>query len=184
MATTPGVQRLFVAVYPPPEAARRLLELLEQLSLPPHTPAPAEQVHMTLQFIGDTARQRLAEVTESVQRSTAGLSAFFLKPVAIRTLPRKGSPRLVAIETDAPPALLEIHRRLVHRLARNPREESVKEFLPHLTLLRFKPGATCRGITAPANLAPFEIAEVRLMRSRLKPGGAVHETVAAFALAS
>ncbi|MBC7773240.1 MAG: RNA 2',3'-cyclic phosphodiesterase [Pyrinomonadaceae bacterium] len=182
MAATPGIQRLFVAAYPPPDVACRMIELLGRLDLPPHTVTSVEQIHMTLQFIGDTASRRMDEVTESVQRSTAGVARFAVEPASILTLPQKGPSRLAALETGGPPGLIEIHRRLVHRLARNPREESAQQFLPHFTLARFKAGATCPAMKVPVDLSPFEVAEVRLMRSKLRAGGAVHEVVAAFAL--
>jgi 2'-5' RNA ligase len=182
MAATPGIQRLFVAAYPPADVARRMVELLDGLELPSHVVTPVEQIHMTLQFIGDTAARRIDEITESVERSVAGVDEFSLTPAFIRSLPQKGAPRLVALETTSTPGLLEMQRRLVHRLARDPREASARAFLPHFTLARFKAGVTCPAITAEVDLETFEIAEVRLMRSKLRAGGAIHETVAAFEL--
>lgn len=167
--------RLFIAAYPPEPASRAMLESLDSIkhrlgvSIP--TPPP-EQLHLTIQFVGDTPERRLDEVIESLQRSASGIGAFILTPARLITLPEKGPPRLVTMMTDCPPALSEIHRRLSKRLARNPRASD--KFLPHITLARFPGEATANSITHDVSLTPFPIQSVRLMRSILKPSGAEH----------
>lgn len=175
--------RLFVAVHPPPEVACALLEALTPLRLPAHRPVPAPQIHLTLQFIGDTPAKRLAEVVESVERSCAGLEAFMLTPRKLIALPQTGPARLVAVETDAPAALLELHRRLAHRLAKNARERPGDRFLPHLTLCRFAtPGPSPESLPAPLIIGSFQVRHVTLLRSVLLPEGADHRPVALFEL--
>ncbi|MCC6676549.1 MAG: RNA 2',3'-cyclic phosphodiesterase [Phycisphaerales bacterium] len=169
--------RLFVAAYPPAETAATMLQELDRLDLPRYRPTPAEQVHLTLQFIGDRSTHELDEVRESVERSAAGLHGFELKPSRLTALPQRGPARLVACETDAPPELLEIHRRLAHRLARNPREHGGDRFLPHFTLCRFAAPARIR-LSQPLALPAFRIDAVLLMRSVLMPDRAKHREVA------
>lgn len=175
--------RLFVAAYPPPEVAAAALEAIATLDLPAHRATPAEQVHLTLQFIGDTPAKQLDETLESVRRAASGIGAFSLSPQRYITLPpasQRGRPRLVALETDAPGQLLELHRRLAHRLARALRRDPVDRFLPHLTLARFGPGpgeGPARRIEAPAELPAFSVERVVVMRSVLRPEGAEHREV-------
>jgi 2'-5' RNA ligase len=170
------VMRLFVAVYPPVDAARAMLELLRGAELPEHRAVPAEQVHMTLQFIGDTDRRQLDEVMESVERAAAGVEAFDLTPRELMCLPERGDPRLVAVETDAPAGLLEIQRRLAAKLARPARER--QSFLPHVTLCRFRNGARVwRVERRTVETEAFAVREIRLMDSVLRPGGAEHREV-------
>lgn len=170
------VMRLFVAVYPPVESARGIVELLRGVELPEHRLVPPEQVHMTLQFIGDTDERQLAEVMESVERAAAGVEAFSLRPRELMCLPESGDARLVAIETDAPAGLLEIQRRLAAKLARNPRDR--QRFLPHMTVCRFRNGARVWRVERRAvEVEPFAVREIRLMESVLRPGGAEHREV-------
>lgn len=173
--------RLFVAIYPPPGTASLLVKHLQALDLPRFRTTPPEQVHLTLQFIGDRAPHEMDEVRESVERSAAGLRAFDLQPIRLITIPPRGPARLIACETDAPPDLLELQRRLAHRLARSPRERAGDRFLPHLTLCRFSPPARARA-DLPLQSPAFPVASVLLMRSILKPQGAVHAEVARFML--
>ncbi|MDX2114901.1 MAG: RNA 2',3'-cyclic phosphodiesterase [Planctomycetota bacterium] len=166
--------RLFAAVYPPEECARELLRRATESGAGGRA-VDVECVHLTVQFIGDTAAARMEEVRESVRRSCAGIGAFRLLPVELITLPERGAPRLVAARTDEPAALLELHRRLAHRLARHPRARDEERFVPHLTLVRYAGGGA--RVAAALDGPTFEVRSVKLMRSTLQPGGARHHLV-------
>lgn len=172
--------RLFVGVYPPPEAAEAMLREASLLDLPPGRAASPEQVHLTAQFIGDTPPRALPEVIESIARSCAGLPPISLAPIALRTIPPKRG-RLLAAILDDQPILTELVTRLARRLARPPRARPSDRFLPHCTLVRFEHGREAT-IDAPIAIAPFPVAEARLMRSRLLPTGAEHEVLERFPL--
>jgi len=184
--------RLFVAIYPPADSARSLLTLLDTLTLPNYRATPVDQLHLTAHFIGDTPQRDLRDTLESVERSCAGLDAFALTPHELITIPLppdRSPPRLVAATTDAPPTLLELHRRLVTRLSRV--RERRGHFHPHFTLCRFPQGVYAERINTPVAavapgvqgaLAPFTINEVLVMSSRLTAAGAVHERVAGIGL--
>lgn len=168
-----SILRLFAAIYPSDEAVRGMQGLLAaRLPTEPHRLTPAGQVHMTLQFIGETPARELDSVAESVRRAASGVSCFDLVPLRLRTYPSKGPPRLIAVQTDAPGQLLEIQRRLVQRLARRPRADS--GFEPHLTLLRFSGGALPAAIDEHVDLPPFTARAVVLVKSVLRADGARH----------
>ncbi len=172
--------RLFVAIYPPPEVVAELLAAIDRLSLGAQGRVPSAQVHLTLQFIGDTPERELADVRESIERSASGVPTFGLRPVRLTTLPAGPRPRLIAAETDSPAPLLELHRRLALRLARNPRDRD--RFLPHLTLHRFK--APSAPVDLPLETPAFAVSHILLMRSILRPEGAHHAEVSRFPLAN
>ncbi len=153
-----------------------MLRLLDGTALPEHRATPVELVHMTLQFIGDRHERELDDVIESMERSAAGIGGFTLTPRAIVSLPERGPARLAALETDAPGGLMEIQRRLAHRLA-DPSRRSRGGFLPHLTLCRFTKEERMERIEKVVEMDPFAVGEIRLMRSVLRPGGAEHRVV-------
>lgn len=183
--------RLFVAVYPPPEIVAALAAEAARLQLPEHRPVPPEQVHITVHFVGAVAPAEIEPAAETLRRAVAGLAPFELRARRLVGLPPR-APRLVAAETDLPPELHELHRRLVARLAQ-PLRRGRKSggYLPHLTLCRFT-GAAKAGAAVPelpADLAPdspaaapFPVPAVRLMRSVLHPKGPEHRLVAEVAL--
>lgn len=177
MGRGPEACRLFAAVYPPEKVAHALLAMLDELHLPKHTRTKAGRVHMTVHFIGDTPARGVEDVRESVERAAAGVGSFQLRARALITLPRGPGARLVAAEFDAPPGLLEIHRRLVTRLARPARRER-GHFMPHMTLCRFRHGARAAEIAATTDGPAFCVERITLVRSVLRPDGAEHRVVA------
>jgi 2'-5' RNA ligase len=180
--------RLFVAAYPPPELVERWRERLEELELPPHRLTALEQVHLTLQFLGDTPEHELESVVESVSRACSGLAASHLHATRLIALPRRGPARLVAVETDAPPSLVELQRRLARRFAEKPRERGRSRYLPHITLCRFRAPGRLKLDREALSLgqadatAPFPLREVKLVRSVLGSAGAQHFEVACSSL--
>lgn len=174
-----GSLRLFVAVYPPRDVAQSLLDELKQQRLPAHRAVPAEQVHLTLQFIGDTALRELQNVEESVERSCSGIEPFPLRVVRLAPLPECGAARLIAAWADVDSSLTEIHKRLVARLARNLRARD--SFVPHFTLCRFlspAPGAVDCAITP----IEMQVKSISLMSSKLTLSGAVHVRLREYSL--
>ncbi|MCC6910113.1 MAG: RNA 2',3'-cyclic phosphodiesterase [Phycisphaerales bacterium] len=194
--------RLFVAIYPPPEIAEQMLRVARD-HLDEHAAAyegagaqfvPAEQVHLTVHFLGNVPPRALSETIESIDRAKKGLGGFVLTPREIITLPRstrRGRPRLIAMETDGPADLLELQRRLAQRFARPARQEPGERFWPHLTLARFKWGGGGEPLQRPAwrgfgeraaMPGAFNVREFHLVKSVLRPQGAAHQSVARWPL--
>lgn len=178
----PSVVRLFVGIYPPAASVECLVGALAGLALPEHRVVAVGQVHLTLQFIGEVRVSHLDEISESVERSAAGIERFELTPLMLATLPERGTPRLVAAMTDSPAGLVEIRRRLVHRLAQHVRPRSKERFTPHLTLCRFAHGVSAERVSKAISEPGFVVERVALMKSVLRPDGAVHAEVRGFAL--
>jgi 2'-5' RNA ligase len=173
--------RLFVAAYPPADLAQRMLEHLERLPLAREARlVPPQQVHLTLQFIGDVASADRDGVIESVQRAAAGLAGFRLSLQRLAALPERRPARLIAAETDAPATLRELHSRLAVRLANKPRARPGREFRPHMTLCRFPAPVSGLRIaeSAAALEGSFDVREIALMRSTLSHQGAAHHALA------
>ena len=173
------ILRLFVAAYPPRPVVEKWLAAARE-ALPAETRlTEADQVHLTLVFLGEHDERELPDIRESIARSVAGFGPLVLRPLELVMLPERGDPRLIAATTTLPRPLAEIQRRLAQRLALDRSRKSV--FLPHLTLARF-PGKTIERRTIPLTEQEFSIPEIRLMRSRLRQDGAVHELDKAFPL--
>jgi 2'-5' RNA ligase len=175
----PASLRLFVALYPTPEAAQAMVAALRGLTLPAHRVVPADQVHLTLHFIGAVAAEELELYVEGVGSAVEGIGRFDLSPRALIGLPPRRPARLVAAETDLPSALHELHGRVAARIPAERAEGG--RFLPHMTLCRFREPARVE-LGVELRVAPFAVREVALMRSTLRAAGAVHERVRAFAL--
>lgn len=177
--------RLFVAVYPGDDAARAMIGALPEWCAA-HRVTPVDQVHMTLFFIGDTHPRDVDGVRESVRRSCSGLAAFDLTPARLALLPERDEPRLAAVMTDAPPALMELQRRLVQRLVRRAGTAKDNRFVPHITLCRFRERVPVHpGVLETMSAgwpAAFRVESVSLVQSVLKREGPVHTMIERVAL--
>lgn len=169
--------RLFVAVHPPPAAASALLDTLSDLGRDDLRAVPAGQVHLTLLFIGNRSSRELDATLARVEASARGVPAFRVRPLRLVPLPRPGLARTLVAGTDRPASLLEIHERLVRRLARNPAPRPRDTFFPHLTLGRFRGESPCE-VDRPLAVEPFPVGSIAVFASELRPEGAVHRELA------
>jgi 2'-5' RNA ligase len=169
--------RLFVSIAPSPETAEQLLGLLNPAATDLRV-VPSEQIHLTLQFIGDIGVREMPGAMESVRRAAAGVRAFVLTIESLATFPLgETAPRLIAAIADSPPELLEIQSRLARRFARKARPKTHDRFIPHLTLGRFKPGAKAAAFRREVEPIRQPIGAICLMESILHPSGAEHRVL-------
>ena len=171
--------RLFVAAYPPPEIARRLLDFLASLNPRNLKLTAPDQVHLTLQFIQRPPHNSTPYTSPSAAPSPA-LSQRPLPSNLSSPYPERPR-RLIAAALEPHPTLLALHRRLAFRLSKNTKELSKNHFLPHMTLGRY-PTLGDR-IEAPIPGPPsFEVSQAVLVQSVLHSSGAEHRLLATFPL--
>lgn len=174
--------RLFVAAYPPREVVEGLQAACRAAAVRGVREVPPDQVHLTLQFIGPVQPRDLERTEESVGAACRGVRAFELRPARLISLPARGRVRVIAVETDAPAGVLELHRRLARRLAAGVRQDPSDRFLPHVTLARARAAMLASRVDAPLPRAPFLVDRVVLVRSVLRAEGAEHLAVAEWRL--
>lgn len=168
--------RLFVAAYPPTDVVSLLMGHASGLLPRDAKPTTPDQLHLTLLFLGNVRASDVAAVSESIDRAASGRVSCELVLHGVGCLPEVGEPRLLAALGDANGNLLELQRRLASRLSTVRPRASRDKFTPHLTLARFQPGTARTGM---ASIEPvrWAVQAVRLMRSDLRPSGAVHTLV-------
>ena len=184
-----GVIRTFIAIKSPVLVRDRLGRLVNTMrSRWPERSvrwvAP-ENVHLTLRFLGNTAETQIAALSQGLETIAAGYQAFTLTLGKSGTFP--GGRRAKVIWTgltDERGSLGELQQKveaLVQQLGWEPEE---RVFRPHLTLGRVR-----QGIRAPTEIwlehpppVEFEVQEIELVSSHLKPGGAEYRTLCRAAL--
>lgn len=156
-----GSLRMFLAVYPPADIVESLLDSMRKLQdLPPYREVRADQIHLTLHFMGKVPGRKVDQIIETIDQAKKGIYQFDLQPIRLVGYPRAKtgnelekkasssrprrrrnpwSPRLIAAEMDRPDYLFELRNRLVRRLAPKPRENPSDRYVPHITLCRFRP---------------------------------------------
>jgi len=176
--------RLFVAI-DFPEAVRARLATLAG-GVPGARWVPAEQLHLTLRFIGEVDRGRLDDIAEALAAIDA--RGFAVRVKGVGHFPPRGAPRVLwaGIEDGAGPARL--HGKIEAALARLGVARDRRKFFPHVTLARLRGAPLGRvrdflALHAGFASEPVAISAFHLYSSLLGTGGAVHRIEASYALA-
>lgn len=155
---------------------------------------PAENLHLTLAFLGDVPTDRIDELIGALRPAFARTPAEepFLELAAAGggTFPPNRPARVAWVGIEGPPELTAVQRRVeraaMRALDREPRR---KPFHPHVTVARprrpWNRRATERFAAAfEGRLGePFVVERGVLYRSQLKPGGSVYAALQRFPLA-
>ena len=139
----------------------------------------AEQLHLTLSFIGDVeaaAEDRLHEALGEVR-----VAPFFLPLYGVGVFNVRGRPSVVwAGVGKGHPHLFALHRRIQDAVLRAGLEPDLKPFHPHITIARAK-GISRQALLpflrkhAEADFGMFEAKGFELYSSVLAAEGAIHQ---------
>lgn len=167
--------RLFIAI-DIPEAVRMEVEGMGR-SIANTRPVPADQLHLTLKFIGEVEGSRLLDIREALTEIFIPKFSISLKGVG--TFPPRGIPRILWVGIDTGEHLLPLRNSIEKTLAviNIPRER--KKYIPHLTIARLKNCSIHHLQQFLAGNAFFQTAEFavesfHLYSSRLTQKGAQH----------
>ncbi len=141
------------------------------------------QIHLTLQFLGETPPERLEALSAATRAACAGFSRFPLRAIGAGCFPDARRPRVVwaSLEggLDALSALQASVASATGPFVEKPED---REFRPHLTLARIKAlapeEARALAVAIAAlrtrRLGAWEAGEVEILASELRPEGSRH----------
>lgn len=178
--------RLFIALTPPPEVQRAVWEAFAPLrnrTLPVKWVA-ADNVHLTLKFLGNVADERETEIIDALGPAVRGTRTITLVVRGAGAFPHPRSPRVVWAGVEPDPALEMLADRIERACARLGLPPEGRPFRPHLTLGRAERDARPRDWAGVAELldgltvdASAVLEGVDLVRSKPGPGGSVYHRV-------
>ena len=176
--------RLFVAAVPPRELRERLASFTAELACDGLRVLPAEQLHVTVVFLGNVADAAIGALAAEMVPVTAREPAFALEVLHARPAPER-RPRMLWALLGASEPLVRLSRSL-HEVARDvaPDRANPLRGYPHITLARHRrPLPELEAMELPLTEPRFDVTELHLVRSHLSPKGARYETVSALPLA-
>ena len=179
--------RLFVALEIPSTVRQNLATLLDSLRAVTKEPrwVRAENLHVTLTFLGEVAEGKVGEVRGALGVIRSG-NAISLEFRGLGFFPNEKHPRVFWAGMEASPNLKTLAGDIEGAMEKLgiPREK--REFSPHLTLARFErpclPEALRKLIAdnQQCEFGSLRASEFHLIQSNLKPTGAEYTTVATF----
>jgi len=143
-----------------------------------------EGLHLTLKFLGNITAAQIKAITEGIRTATRGIPPFPLRFTGLGTFPHITRPRVVWIGLDDSTGNLKnLQYNLEDRLEKLGFEREGREFSPHLTLGRVKllrnKAPLIKIIEAHKQEEDwvFQAEKVSLMKSELRPTGAIYSVL-------
>ncbi len=182
-------RRIFIAIDLPPELKAKVGEAIAQWRFLPIRWLPPENWHVTLVppvYLEDAEISALSAI---LGKRRLGES-FLIRFSRVLLAPPGQTSRMIWLEGETPPELGKLKKKLEKLWASQPGLPPLKpESRPlhlHLTLARFEPGELREleqktRVLGDVDFA-FEVKEITVMESHLKPTGVEYEKVATVAL--
>ena len=176
--------RLFVALSLP-EDVRRRLEMLRG-GLPGARWQSAEQMHLTLRFIGEVDGAAFAEIMDAL--AEIEVDAFTLTLEGVGHFPTRGRVRILWAGVAPNPALMRLRERTEAVITGLGFEPDGRNYAPHVTLARFASRVPAHRLQefvsyhGPFSSGPFDVRSFELYSSHLGAGGAHYAVEASYPL--
>ncbi len=139
----------------------------------------AENVHLTLKFLGDTSKTQLEAVTKTLRETCTGFAPIAAKIAGAGVFPNEHRPRVLWIGfQENSGQLAELAQQIESECRRLGFEKEERGFSPHLTIARVKEGKAANVVKSlhespfPAQQIVFQ--ECMLMRSELHAKGSIY----------
>jgi 2'-5' RNA ligase len=133
-----------------------------------------EAFHVTLRFLGQTPRDRIAPLVAAAREATRAIAPFTARLGALGGFPER-RPRVVTLDVLPAAPLTALAQALEAAAVAAGFEPVTSAYHPHVTLGRVKHRAGRAPILhaedGPADSTPFDVASYALFQSVLAPGG-------------
>lgn len=175
--------RLFIGIELPDELKQQLIK--RQEGVPNARWQTAEQLHLTLNFIGDVEEVWANKIPGALLRLPR--HPFEIALLGVGAFGAPGRPQVLWAGVVPAAPLAELHGLINTRLAALGLSPETREYTPHITLARLgkgnnRPSAFLQrhaDLTSP----PFPVTQVSLFQSSLTASGACYQVIGRFPLA-
>jgi 2'-5' RNA ligase len=183
--------RLFIALELPPDVLKAITRVQSRFEdmLPERAIrwVRPQGIHLTLKFLGDAPPEQLDDLNAALVGAAAGRQAFRLGVEGVGCFPNTQRPRVMwlGVVGDLKP-LRALQAGVEEHIAPLGYPPDKRGFSPHLTLGRARRNAGRDALATVGQLveteevgrlADWQVTSVSLIRSQLKPGGAVYTQV-------
>lgn len=175
--------RLFVAIDLPPDIAAQLQSLC--YGVPGARWVQAEQMHLTLRFIGEVDGGVFRDIKEGL--ADIETEGFVLQVKGLGFFPPRKTPRVLWAGIEPVERVSGLRRRIDNVLLGLGLEPEGRKYAPHITLARLQDTSLARvGRFLAGNglfaTEPFPVSEFHLYSSALTSKGAFHTLEASYKL--
>lgn len=149
---------------------------------------PAENLHLTLKFLGDVEEAQVVSIRSALREALAGTAGFGVTARGLGVFPDARRPRVLWMGLAAP-ELAQAAGQVDRALEPLGVERAATRFWPHATIGRWRrpepPGVSLREELTrwrDREFGEFRMDAVTLFRSTLRPAGATYSPLEVFRL--
>jgi 2'-5' RNA ligase len=178
--------RCFIAIEIPDEIKREMHAIIDILRT---TGAdvkwiPAENLHLTLKFLGKTPESVIIPITEVLGKKMLSYSPFYITISHVGCFPDRRRPRILWIGADQAEVMKEMHGDIENEMRQFGFSAESRAFHAHVTIGRVRSLNRVRPVIrkldeyASHNFGTCEVRNISLIKSELSPAGARYKTLA------
>ncbi len=143
----------------------------------------ADDLHITLKFLGETQDEQLSAITTTIDEIAAGFTPFSMELVGLGAFPRIERPSVIWAGVQSGKPLIDIAAQLEDRLMDLGFEPESRPFSPHLTIARVrrKPPQSLHDLFArheSTRFATISVNSLTFYESILSPDGPQYHALA------
>jgi 2'-5' RNA ligase len=175
--------RSFVALDIGADVRRDLAAAQEQLKAAKASVrwVPAENLHLTLKFLGNIAEERVPSIMDALAAAAQGIGPFDMRVCGLGAFPSLRRPRVVwAGVREGAEQATHLAQAVERELGSLGFEPEKRQFSAHITLGRVRSAAGVGALAAliekqtGADFGTVQVQRIALMKSELRPSGAVY----------
>ncbi len=190
------IMRAFIAVKMPMELKQNLQVEIDRLRALIKSESVrwvrSEGIHLTLKFLGEISNDTLGEVRQTLKREVERHPTCKLRVGGFGCFPNRRRPRVLWIGiTEDKGTLAQVHSSINEKLVPLGFGKEGRPFHPHLTLGRVRRNVSESDLSqlqdtvnkfVVGQIGQFEVREIHLIESILKPSGAEYSTLGKYPL--
>lgn len=181
------VIRAFIAIELPPATQEKLEQisrrLQQDLEGTPIRWVKAENIHLTLKFLGEVSMNNLPVLKDILTLEAAEIPPFSISIGELGAFPNPKRARVLWVDVAAPQELITLQRSIESQTTRLGYTPEDRPFTPHLTLGRVNRTVSSADLSRIAQVLQtvhigfvdvVEVNSLKLFKSDLQPGGSVY----------
>ena len=130
------VLRCFIAVEIPETIRKSIGEIIDSLKKSGADVkwVAQENIHVTLQFLGDTEESLVPAIKGALDKILSTYSSFYIKIAGVGCFPDTRRPRVIWVGLEGAQPLVDIYRDISNELIRFGYRKEERAFTPHITI--------------------------------------------------
>jgi len=150
-----------------------------------------EGMHLTLKFLGEVEEKMIPNIERALDMAVDGITTFMLSVSGMGIFPDMRRPRVVWIGLkEEGDNLIRLHKGVDEELKKTGFPSEDRRFTPHITLGRIRSNRNIEkllkliDVEKGVDSGSFEVSDLHLIKSELKPSGAVYTELYSVMLSS